>query len=93
MKSIKIKLNNSNKDKIALLDSLFVDLEKVSKEYLELRLEEIKLSEYKPFKEHYAYFRSIYTNVNSGILQYRLRNVDKTIKSFISWCKKKKENS
>jgi len=91
MKSIKIKLNNSNKDKIALLESLFADLEKVSKEYLELRLEEIKLSEYKPFKEHYAYFRSIYTNVNSGILQYRLRNVDKTIKSFISRCKKKKK--
>jgi putative transposase len=91
MKSIKIKLNHSNKEKISLLESLFVDLEKISEEYLKLRLEEIENNSYKSFKEHYAYFRSLYSNINSGILQYRLRNVDKCLKSYISWCKKKKK--
>lgn len=91
MKSIKIKLNHSNKEKTSLLDSLFVDLEKISEEYLKLRLGELETSVHKPFKEHYAYFRSIYPNINSGILQYRLRNVDKCLKSYISHCKKRKK--
>lgn len=91
MKSIKIKLNHSNKEKISLLDSLFVDLEKISEEYLKLRLGELESSSYKPFKKHYAYFRSKFTNINSGILQYRLRNVDKCLKSYVAHCKKRKK--
>jgi len=89
MKSIKIKLNNSNLIKLNKLLDIFEILSFVSKEYLPLRQKELETKEFKPFKEHYAYFRAKYPNVNSGILQSHLRQQDSMIKSFISWCRKK----
>jgi IS605 OrfB family transposase len=49
----------------------------------------LETKEYTHFKQHYAYFRAKYPTLNSAILQNSLHNVDSTIKSFISWCKKK----
>jgi len=89
MKSIKIKLNNSNPVKLQKLLDIFTILSSVSKEYLTLRQKELATKEFKPFKEHYAYFRNKYPNVNSGVLQSHLRQQDSMIKSFVSWCKKK----
>lgn len=89
MKSIKIKLNNSNPIKIQKLLDIFEILSSVSKEYLPLRQKELETKEFKQFKEYYAYFRAKYPNINSGILQSHLRQQDSMIKSFISWCKKK----
>jgi len=89
MKSIKIKLNNSNPVKLQKLLYIFTVLSSVSKEYLPLRQKELETKEYKPFKEHYSCFRTKYPNINSGILQSHLRQQDSMIKSFMSWCKKK----
>jgi len=89
MKSIKIKLNNSNPVKLQKLLDIFDILSSVSKEYLPLRQKELETKEFKPFKEHYVYFRTKRPNINSGILQSHLRQQDSMIKSFISWCKKK----
>jgi len=63
MKSIKIKLNNSNSSKTFKLLDIFEILSSVSKEYLPLRQKELETKEFKPFKEHYAYFRAKYPNV------------------------------
>ncbi len=89
MKSIKIKLNNSNPVKLQKLLDIFTILSSVSIEYLPLRQKELETKEFKLFKEHYAYFRAKHPNINSGILQSHLRQQDSMIKSFISWCKKK----
>jgi len=89
MKSIKIKLNNSNSSKTSKLHDIFDVLSYVSKEYLPLRQKELETKKFKLFKEHYTYFREKYPNINSGILQSHLRQQDSMIKSFISWCKKK----
>ena len=89
MKSIKIKLNQSNPVKSQKLFDIFKILASVSKEYLPLRQKELETKVYKPFKDHYRYFRTKYPNINSGILQSHLRQQDSMIKSVISWCKKK----
>lgn len=89
MKSIKIKLNQSNHAKLQKLLDIFETLASVSKEYLPLRQKELETKVYKPFKDHYRYFRTKYPNANSGILQSHLRQQDSMIKSVISWCKKK----
>jgi len=68
MKSIKIKLNNSNPVKLQKLLDIFAILSSVSKEYLPLRQKELETKEFKPFKDHYACFRTKYPNVNSGVL-------------------------
>ena len=89
MKSIKIKLNHTRKDKKSNLSTIFADLDLVAKEYLVLRKAELESKTYKPFKEHYQSFRASYPNLNSGVLQSHLRAVDSQIKAHISWCKKK----
>jgi hypothetical protein len=89
MKSIKIKLNQSNPAKLHKLLGIFEVLALVSKEYLLLRKKELETKVYKPFKYHYKYFRTKYPNINSGILQSHLRQQDSMIKSVVSWCKKK----
>ena len=91
MKSIKIKLKEQNNSKTNKLLDIFNSLDEISKSYLPIRLEELKTKEYKSFKKHYAYYISIYTDLNSGVLQSHLRNLDSTIKSYIAWCKKKKK--
>jgi IS605 OrfB family transposase len=89
MKSIKIKLNQSNPAKLQKLLAIFEVLALVSKEYLLLRQKELESKTYKPFKDHYNYFRTKYPIINSGILQSHLRQQDSMIRSFIAWCKKK----
>jgi len=89
MKSIKIKLNQSNSVKEQKLKAIFEILALVSKEYLPLRQKELETKVYKPFKNHYNYFRNKYPNINSGIIQSHLRQQDSMIRSFIAWCKKK----
>jgi len=89
MKSIKIKLLDQNSSKTNKLLSIFSDLELISKEYLPIRLKEIQDKTYLPSKEHYANFRVLYPSLNSGVLQSHLRSLDSSIKSYISWCKKK----
>jgi len=91
MKSIKIKLDSLNQVKTKKLEQIFSYLEKISEEYLKIRLDEIQNSDYRSPKNHYQYFRYLYPNLNSGILQSRLRNIDWMLKSYISWCKKKKK--
>ena len=72
-----------------MFNKIFVQMESLSRDYLRLRLIELETKTYKPFKEHYTNYRLEYPTLNSGMLQYRLRNVDKNLKSYISWCKKK----
>ena len=91
MKSIKIKLKNQNDAKMQKLLSIFDMLDEISASYLPTRLEELQTKEYTPFKEHYARYRKEYPSLNSGVLQNHLRNLDSTVKSYISWCKKKKK--
>lgn len=89
MKSIKIKLNHTRKDKKTSLLSVFTALDSVAKEYLVVRKAELESKTYKPFKDHYQSFRASHPNLNSGVLQSHLRAVDSQIKAHISWCKKK----
>ena len=89
MKSIKIRLIHPNPAKLQKLAGILEVLASVSKEYLPLRQKELETKKYKPFKDHYKYFRSKYPDINSGILQSHLRQQDSMIKSVISWCKKK----
>lgn len=89
MKSLKIKLNNLNDGKYQLLSDIMTQMESVSEDYLKLRLIELETKSYLPFKQHYSNMRLKYPELNSGMLQYRLRNVDKMLKSYIAWCKKK----
>lgn len=89
MKSIKIKLNQLNPSKHQKLLDILKVLSSISKEYLPVRQKELETKEFKPFKEHYQYFRTKYPQVNSGIIQSHLRQQDSMIKSVISWCKKK----
>lgn len=89
MKSIKIKLKYPNQIKLSKLEVILSDLEQVTFDYLPVRLKELKDKTYLPFKVHYTKYRQAYPNVNSGILQNHLRNLDSTIKSYIAWCKKK----
>ena len=89
MKSIKIKLKHQNQAKLNKLQSILFDLESVTKDYLPIRLKEIESKTYLPFKNHYSNYRKAHPDINSGILQNHLRNIDKTIKSYIAWCKKK----
>jgi IS605 OrfB family transposase len=91
MKSIKIKLNYQNKEKKLKILYIFNTLDLVSKDYLSIRLKEIQNKIYKPFKEHYANYRLLYPDINSGILQSSLREIDKAIKSYIAICKKNKK--
>jgi IS605 OrfB family transposase len=89
MKSIKIPLKHSNPAKLQKLLGILEVLALVSKEYLPLRQKELETKVYKPFKDHYKYFRTKYPNINSGVLQSHLRQQDSMIKSVISWCKQK----
>ena len=89
MKSIKIKLKRQNQSKLDKLQSIFIGLERVTLDYLPIRLKEIEAKQYQPFKDHYARYRLAYPNINSGILQNHLRNLDSTIKGYIAWCKKR----
>ena len=91
MKSIKIKLKHSNPIKLTKLKSILSDLDSISRDYLAIRLKELETKVYLPFKEHYANYRKAYPHINSGVLQNHLRNIDKTIKSYIAWCKKRKK--
>ena len=91
MKSIKIILKEQNKAKNHKLLGIFDTLDSITEHYLPIRLEELKTKEYKLLKEHYAYFRKLYPNINSGVLQDHLRNLDSTIKGYIAWCKKKRK--
>jgi len=89
MKSIKIKLSYINQSKKTGLFAIFNLLDSLAKDYLSIRLEELKTKTYKPTKEHYAIYRKKYPELNSGVLQDHMREVDSKIKSHISWCKKK----
>ncbi len=89
MKSIKIKLGYSNQSKEDGLLTVFMALDSIAKKYLVLRKAELESKTYKPFKEHYQFFRASYPDLNSGVLQSHLRAVDSQIKAHISWCKKK----
>jgi len=91
MKSIKIKLKHPNRAKLDKLRSILFELDQITNDYLPLRLKELETKTYPPFKEHYANYRTAYPAINSGVLQNHLRNLDKTIKSYIVWCKKKKK--
>lgn len=89
MKSIKIKLVHQNRDKKQKLLMIFDALESISKSYLPIRLEELKSKIYKPSKEHYAYYRNKYPDINSGVVSSHIRQLDSIIRSYIVWCKKR----
>jgi len=89
MKSVKMKLNQINLNKDNKLRVILTDLEAVSKEYLEAKKSELEIKVYKPFKEHYAYYRDKYPDLNSGVLQNTLRNLDSLVRSYIATCKRK----
>ncbi len=89
MKSVKIKLDQLNQNKSNKLRSILTDLELVAKDYLSVKKTEMETKIYKPFKEHYAYYRDKYPDLNSGVLQNTLRNMDSLVRSYISVCKRK----
>jgi len=89
MKSIKIKLNQFRTKKKCELLNVFTALDLIAKEYLIYRKTELESKNFKPFKEHYQYFRKSFSSLNSAVLQSHLRAIDNQIKAHISWCKKK----
>ncbi len=89
MKSVKINLEHLNHNKDAMFRNILTNLEAISKDYLEIRKLELETKIYKPFKEHYAYYRDKYPDLNSGVLQNTLRNMDSLVRSYISACKRK----
>jgi len=93
MKSIKIKLNSSNLEKHNKLLDLFKILEELAPIYLQDKLGQLETKSFKSAKskEVYAKYRALYPQINSGILQAFLINLDRTVKSYIAWCKKKKK--
>jgi IS605 OrfB family transposase len=89
MKSVKINLEHLNQNKDAMFRNILTNLEAISKDYLEIRKLELESKQYKPFKEHYEQYRNQYPELNSGVLQNTLRNMDSLVRSYISVCKRK----
>lgn len=89
IKTIKIKLRDLNTNKSNRLNNTFDLLELITNDYLPKRLKEIETKSYTPFNEHYAYYRELLPQLNSGVMSNHLRQLDSTIKSYASWCKKK----
>jgi len=93
MKSIKIKLKHSNPIKLTKLQSTLSTLQELTPIYLQDKLVQLETKSFKSAKskEVYKKYRGLYPNINSGILQAYLINLDRTVKSYIAWCKKKKK--
>lgn len=91
MKSIKIKLNHQNQSKQDKIQSIFSTLEELTPIYLQDKLSQLEAKNYQSAKskEVYAKYRTLYPNINSGILQAYLIKLDQIVKSYIAWCKKK----
>ena len=91
MKSIKIKLKYPNQLKLTKLKSILSILQELAPIYLQDKLTQLETKSFQSAKskEVYAKYRAIYTQINSGILQAYLINLDRTVKSYIAWCKKK----
>ena len=91
MKSIKIKLKHQNQFKLDKLQSIFSTLQELTPIYLQDKLVQLETKSFKSAKSKGVYkkYRGLYPNINSGILQAYLINLDRTVKSYIAWCKKK----
>ena len=91
MKSIKIKLKHSNPIKLNKLQSTLSILQELAPIYLQDKLNQLKTKSFQSAKSKdvYAKYRTLYPQINSGILQAYLINLDRTVKSYIAWCKKK----
>ncbi len=93
MKSIKIKLKYPNQLKLDKLKSTLSILQELNPIYLKDKLSQLETKSFKSAKnkETYKKYRDLYPNINSGILQAYLINLDRTVKSYVSWCKKKRK--
>jgi len=93
MKSVKIKLKYPNQLKLDRLQSTLSVLQELTPTYLQDKLNQLETKSFQSAKskEVYAKYRALYSQINSGILQAYLINLDRTVKSYISWCKKKKK--
>jgi len=91
MKSVKIKLKYPNQLKLDRLQSTLSVLQELTPTYLQDKLNQLETKSFQSAKskEVYAKYRALYSQINSGILQAYLINLDRTVKSYISWCKKK----
>jgi len=90
IKSIHINLSRfSNKFKLQKLSEIFSLIEKVNEEYLIIKKTDLETKQFHDQNKIYAEFRIKYPELNSAILQQIFKHVDSTIKSYISWCKKK----
>jgi len=93
MKSIKIKLKHSNPIKLNKLQSTLSILQELAPIYLQDKLTQLETKSFQSAKSKdvYAKYRTLYPQINSGILQAFLINLDRAVKSYIAWCKKKKK--
>ncbi len=91
MKSIKIKLKYPNQLKLTKLKSILSILQELAPIYLQDKLTQLETKSFQSAKSKdvYAKYRTLYPQINSGILQAYLINLDRTVKSYIAWCKKK----
>ena len=81
MKSIKIKLKHSNPIKLNKLQSTLSILQELAPIYLQDKLTQLETKSFQSAKSKavYAKYRAIYPQINSGILQAYLINLDRTV--------------
>lgn len=87
-KTIKIKLDHSNRVKLDKLEKAYDLIQIVSSEYLQMKLVDLETKEYGSFNERYAEFREKYPSLNSALVQDVMRRCDEQVKSHIALCKK-----
>lgn len=87
-KTIKIKLDHSNKAKLDKLEKAYELCQKVSTKYLKLKLKELETKDFKLTKSFYTDIRMKYPSLNSALIQQVMRRCDEQVKSYISHCKK-----
>lgn len=85
-KTITIKLNNLNQNKLQFLDEIFTKVQEVSNDYLDFKFHQLETKNYDEQRKHQYY---TYINLNTSIIQQTQRKIDSLVKSYISWCKKK----
>lgn len=89
-KTVKIKLDSSNKSKIDRLEKCWSLVQSAASQYLKHRKSQLETKDFsKTGDKIYAELRSSIPDLNSAVLQQTTRRCDELIRSHIAWCKKK----
>lgn len=89
MKTIEIKLNNSNKNKLQKLEDVYSLIQLISKDYILFKKWQLETRNFdkEESKEKYKQYRTF--ELNSALIQQIMKHCDKVIYSYIDKCKKK----